>query len=88
MFKKPFASSYAARLTYREVKILRKLSEMEVNEFTPHIYEIILPREAFNDINMQTMGNILSKMPEDQNLNKMYYYIAKTQSGETNDSLH
>ena len=34
VFKRPFVSPYTARQTYREVKILRKLSEMETNIFT------------------------------------------------------
>ena len=33
--KDPFKTSYTARQVYREIKIMRKLSEIKNNKFTP-----------------------------------------------------
>ena len=35
IMKMPFKTSYTARQTYREIKIMRKLSEIKSNMFTP-----------------------------------------------------
>jgi len=39
-----FQTPYVARKTYREIKILRKLSEMPNNAFVPLLYDVILPQ--------------------------------------------
>ena len=39
----PFNSPYTARQTYREIKIMRKLSKIDHNNFTPKLIDIILP---------------------------------------------
>ena len=38
-----FKTPYLARKTYREIKIMRKLTEMPNNVFVPSLYDIILP---------------------------------------------
>jgi mitogen-activated protein kinase 1/3 len=43
-------NSYAARKALREVKILRKLSEIEENVFTVKLLEIITPKHAVSKI--------------------------------------
>jgi len=37
-----FKSPYLARKIYREIKIMRKLSEMPNNVFVPELYDVIL----------------------------------------------
>jgi serine/threonine protein kinase len=46
---KPGKQLNQARLVLREIKILRKLSEMEFNIFITKIHNIILPESAFVD---------------------------------------
>ena len=48
VYKNPFKSSHTARMTYREIKIMRKLSEMPNNQFTPKIHDIVLPSATFD----------------------------------------
>jgi serine/threonine protein kinase len=55
IYKSPFKSSYSARQTYREIKIMRKLSEVPSNSFTPKIHDIILPSTVFDNINQELM---------------------------------
>ena len=43
------ASSYDARKVLREVKILRKLSEIQENVFTVNLLDIILPQKALKN---------------------------------------
>jgi len=38
-----FKTPYIARKIYREIKIMRKLTEMPNNGFIPQLYDIILP---------------------------------------------
>ena len=37
-----FKTTYLARKIYREIKIMRKLSEMPNNVFVPELYDVIL----------------------------------------------
>lgn len=39
-------SAYAIRQTYREIFLLRKLSEIEGNIFSVRLVDIILPKEV------------------------------------------
>jgi len=38
-----FKTPYAAIKTYREIKIMRKFSEIKENLFIPQLYDIIFP---------------------------------------------
>ena len=54
--KNIFEDSYAARKTYREIKILRKLTRIEANLFTTKLIDIILPT-AFDEDLKDSEGN-------------------------------
>jgi RNase P protein component len=51
---------------------MRKLSEIEGNEFTPTAHDIIIPRSSFVDMNTQTFQQHLSKEYENYNIYKIY----------------
>ncbi len=42
----PFETEYRARQTYREIKIMSRLSEFQNNIYTPKLYDIILPSDS------------------------------------------
>jgi len=77
----PFKTSYTARQTYREIKLMRKLTEQQNNEFTPQLYDLILPREVFTTINTQTLSKPLKEVDKDHNLRKMFNYVL-TEGGD------
>jgi len=52
------SSSYASRKVLREVKILRKLSEIEENVFTVKLIDFILPGSAVLKNNEQEMVDL------------------------------
>jgi len=56
------------------------LSEITDNEFTPKIYDIILPTEAFVEINSQRLREELKGMPQGNNFAKIYKYVTQNQS--------
>jgi len=78
----PFKTSYTARQTYREIKLMRKLTEQQNNEFTPQLYDLILPREVFASINAQTLSDPLKEVDKDLNLLKMFTYVQNTEGGD------
>lgn len=45
LIKNIFKCIYQARLTYREIFILRKLSEIDENIFTNKLIDIVLPSQ-------------------------------------------
>ena len=47
VYKFPFRNEYTARQTFREIKILRKLSSIQMNVFTPKLKDVILPVQSF-----------------------------------------
>ena len=55
VFNYPFKSGYLARQTYREIKIMRYLSEMKENIFIPKLVEIILPSLTLHAINQSNI---------------------------------
>ena len=48
LIDKPFRNMYMAKRTVRELNILRELSALEVNVFTPIIHDIIAPENDDN----------------------------------------
>ena len=46
LIKEPFETPYRARQLLREIKLLRKLSEMESNIFTTLLHDILFPDNA------------------------------------------
>ena len=47
LMKNPFKTQHVARQVYREIKLMRKLSEIETNLFTSKLVDIILPGCSF-----------------------------------------
>ena len=47
LYKEPFKTQYIARQTYREINLMRRLSEMKGNSFTPHIVDLFFPSSIF-----------------------------------------
>ena len=43
LIRNAFDTIYSARIVYREIRILRKLSEFPNHMFVPQLYDIILP---------------------------------------------
>jgi serine/threonine protein kinase len=46
LIEQPFKNEYSARQLLREIKILRKFTEMESNIYTTKIYDIIVSDDA------------------------------------------
>jgi len=47
LISEPFKNGYSARKLLREIRILRKYSEMESNIFTTHLHDIIVPSGTY-----------------------------------------
>ena len=51
---------------------MRKLSSLRNNVFTPKIYDIILPRQAFSDLNKSTMQEKMALVDDSNTLKKIF----------------
>ena len=56
LIKEPFANETTAEYLVREIRILRKLTEMENNTFITRLVDILMPNKAIvsDDDNLQT----------------------------------
>jgi len=77
----PFENEYKGRQVYREIKILNHLSEFKNNEFTPTIYDIILPDEAIKTKVSKTKHDFKDIIAPDVNKEK-------TKVGPPNKMFH
>ena len=46
LFEKPFQNQTTARQALREIKLLRKLTQILPNDFTASMYDILIPKSC------------------------------------------
>ena len=76
LLKEPFRNTQTALQTLREIKVLRKLSQVEDNIFTTKLVDIILPPEVH-----QTCNNDLKEDEKEKDLSKFTHVFLVMELG-------